>query len=182
VVVGFCGRLDEDKGVLDLIEAVRVVRTRVPHKVTLALLGSGALSSHVRRIAGREGWLRVTDAVDHPGVPDFLRSLDIFAFPSKAAPDHEEHDAHTLIEAMACGLPCIGTDVGRIPEILKVDCGVLIRRHSSEALADALEALICRPQWRASLGERARSMVGRNFSLDKLAERKAAIIREVIGK
>jgi glycosyltransferase involved in cell wall biosynthesis len=179
LVVGYCGRFDDDKGVLELVESVRQVRVRTGKSIVLALLGRGSLSSVLEIWSSTESWIQIHQPVLNANVVHFLRRLDIFVFLSKALPDHEEHDAHALLEALACGLPCIATDVGINAEILRQDNGILVPRASPEALFDAIVHLVGDAAERGRLGRRARAVAIHEYSLDVVAQRKASILERV---
>ncbi|MBT6118266.1 MAG: glycosyltransferase, partial [Rhodospirillaceae bacterium] len=90
--------------------------------------------------AREENWLDVAPTVPHAAVAPFLRGLDLFCLPAHVLPDHEEHDAHALMEAMACGIACIGTRSGIIPELLDGKTGLLVPPADPPALAEAIAA------------------------------------------
>jgi L-malate glycosyltransferase len=122
-VIGFCGRLIEEKGVTDLVQAVQTARAAHPARnLQLALLGSGPLLADLERMAADRPWLRVLALRPHEEVAGFMRLLDLFVLPSKASCDPDkiwqEQFGHVLIEAMSCGVPCIGSDSGAIPEVI----------------------------------------------------------------
>lgn len=121
-VLGFCGRLVEEKGLLELTEAMRVLRNSHPD-LRLVLVGEGVLRPRLEALDPHGEWLKVLPAVRHEQVPAFLNKLDIFVLPSKpmmAADGQvwEEQFGHVLIEAMACGVLTLGSNSGAIPEVL----------------------------------------------------------------
>jgi glycosyltransferase involved in cell wall biosynthesis len=121
-VVGFCGRLVEQKGLIELAEAVRSLRGANP-ELRLALVGEGLLRPRLEGMDPGGDWLKILPAVPHAEVPAFLNKLDIFILPSKplrAANGQvwEEQFGHVLIEAMACGVLTLGSDSGGIPDVL----------------------------------------------------------------
>ncbi len=179
-VIGYCGRLDPDKGVRELIEAVVEVRSRVSAPPNLELLGNGTLREELLRRAAAEPWLTIREPVPHAEVPAFLRGLDLFVLPALVSDDHEEHDAHALMEALAVGLPCIGTRSGIIPEMLDDGSGLLIEANSTPALASAIETLALDPALRRELASRARSRALRSFSLEAVAAARAELYQEVL--
>jgi glycosyltransferase involved in cell wall biosynthesis len=183
LVVGYCGRLDDDKGVLELIHSVKEARTHSGRNFQLRLLGSGRLASKIEMLASKEAWLRLMAPVPHDNVVGFLRDLDIFAFPSKCTEDHQEHDSQALLEAMACGLPCIATKVGRNADIA-LDDAVLGISNSTEngELSNALLMLADDTEYRFALGKRARHAILRKYSMAVVAEQRAATIARIAGK
>lgn len=116
-VVGYCGRLIEEKGIKELVAACDEIGT-----VHLALLGSGTLELWLREQAQSRPWLHLLPPRPHGEIPAFLRCLDVFVLASK--PVHtlqlcwEEQFGHVLIEAMACGVATLGSSSGAIPEVI----------------------------------------------------------------
>jgi glycosyltransferase involved in cell wall biosynthesis len=83
--------------------------------------------------------------------------------------------SNALAEGMACGLPAVATDVGDAREILG-DTGLIVPPRDPQALADALKSLAAEPAaLRTARGERARARIVENFTLNRAAERFAAL-------
>lgn len=186
IVVGYCGRLDADKGVQDLVESVRLVKQSVKRAVVLKLMGSGAygdmLDDYLRSESQRVDWLEVLPPVPHGEVAGFLRTLDVFVLPSRILYDHQEHDAQALLEAMACGVACIGTRSGIIPEVLGDGGGYLVEPQDPRALSEALTLLIKSARERGMLAKRGRKKAVEEFSLSVVAKRKFNVISGVVNE
>ncbi len=178
--IGYSGSLEPHKGVLDLLEAVKRCRARTGRELELMYLGRGSLSEHFRAEAKCHPWFSVAGPVPHRDVAGFLRRLDIFVLATRVLPDHQEHDAHALLEALAAGLPCIGTRSGIIPEIIGDASGLLVQPESVDGLAEALLSLSANEARRRELGRRGREAALRSFSLPVLALRRADIYRRVL--
>ncbi|HEY1051514.1 MAG TPA: glycosyltransferase [Prosthecobacter sp.] len=122
-VVGYCGRLVEEKGIKELVEACGEVGT-----VHLALLGSGALEPWLREQAKSRPWIHLLPPRPHGEIPAFLRCLDVFVLASKPVRTSqlcwEEQFGHVLIEAMACGVATLGSSSGAIPEVVGDEAAV----------------------------------------------------------
>lgn len=176
--IGYCGRLEPHKGIEDLVAAVDRLRTQTP--VGLRLLGEGSLAAPLAARAREEDWLEVSPTVPHAAVSPFLRGLDLFCLPARVLADHQEHDAHALMEAMACGLACIGTRSGIIPELLDGTTGLLVPPQDPAALAEAIAALAGDPPRRAALGSAARQAAVAGFRLEAVARRRMEIYRHVL--
>src|SRR6202044_932716 len=86
--------------------------------------------------------------------------------------DHEEHDGHALLEALACGVASVGTRSGITTELLGDGTGVLLDPGRPAELAEALGNLACNPSERARLAMLGRSKAEREFALDVVARRK----------
>jgi glycosyltransferase involved in cell wall biosynthesis len=173
VLCGYVGRLDEAKGVRDLVAAVARCRRELSQDVRLALLGPGPLRGELERVAEANGWLEVHEPVPTGEVPEFLAEVDVFVMPTRADRDHEEHDGQALLEALACGVPAIGTRSGIIPELLGDGTGLLVSSSDPAALSDAIAALASDEELRALLGRRGRAKAEAQFSVEQVARRKA---------
>jgi L-malate glycosyltransferase len=152
LVVGFCGRLVEEKGLLDLVAAIQTLRSQGIN-VRLALLGEGVLRGELETIDPEREWLTILFSVPHDEIPAFLNKLDIFILPSKPRSDPdggvwEEQFGHVLIESMACGILTLGSDSGAIPEVL-CDPEVIFENGNIAAIRDILA------NWLADNSERS---------------------------
>jgi len=178
--VGYCGRLDEDKGVLELFEAARACREAGASELTLDYLGNGKLRERLAALAVEHDWFRLLPPVPHARVPAFLQGLDLFVLPSCTSTDKEEHDAHALLEALAVGVPCLGTHSGITPEILGDGTGLLVEPNSADALSRGLLRLFRCSELRQTLGFRGRAKALSTFSVEALADQRARIYQEIL--
>lgn len=180
--IGYCGRLEPHKGIEDLLAAV--TRLRGSRPIRLRLLGEGSLAAplaaRAREEARNGAWMEVSPTVPHSEVAPFLQELDLFCLPARVLPDHEEHDAHALMEAMACGIACIGARSGIIPELLDNGTGFLVPPSDTNALAEAIACLADDMPRRTALGHAARRIAVAEFSLDAVARRRMEIYRHVL--
>ena len=147
VWIGYCGRMVWEKGLIELCQAVESAR-REPgcDQLKLVLLGAGPLQDELAALAADRPWLKLLPPRTHAEVISFLQALDWFVLPSRPRRDSEvvweEQFGHVLIEAMACGVPCLGSSSGAIPEVIGDEAAVF--PHSdAEALARLL-ARVCR--------------------------------------
>lgn len=102
---------------------------------------------------------QIEGILTHDRMLDAMRSCDIFLMPS-----HGEGFPNSLIEAMACGQACIVTAVGAIPEIVDDGGALVIPVGDGQALATAIETLICSPAKLRELGERGRQIVQARYT------------------
>ena len=180
-IVGYCGRFDEDKGVIQLVEAVRTCRGILKADVQFYLLGKGRLTNVIDAYDSAHTWIHRFDPVPHDAVPDFLRQLDVFVLPSRITPQKEEHDAHALAEALSVGLPCIGTDSGIIPELLQGGAGTVAAANSIDALVEALVRMFKDSALRVKLQTKARKRAIETLSIQAVAQKKAALFHRLGG-
>ena len=144
----FVGRLHRVKNVEVLLDAM----TRTPD-VELVIAGDGDLRA---RLEERAAELGVASRVRFFGmrddVPDILKACDAFVLPS-----HGEGMSNALIEAMACGLPClVATAVGGAAELVGTTAGITLPADDADAWAAALGRLAADRDagWRSVRGRR----------------------------
>ncbi len=140
------GRLVSEKGVDVAIEAVRHLHDK-GHEKTLIICGDGPDRSDLERHAAR---LEVEEAVRFKGwttpaeLAKLYRHAEIALVPSRAEPF-----GIVALEAIACGCPVVGSNVGGLPEAVG-DCGKLVEPEDSAALAEAVEQVL-RPEVREKM-------------------------------
>ena len=114
------------------------------------------------------------------GMPDLVLAFTLMAtFTS----DHslEEGFCITILEAMACGKPVIGTPTGEIPKLItESGGGVLVPKSSPAEIAAVLSKLLSDPESRKSLGQKAREYIIANYSWETVAEKTSNLYLEVI--
>jgi glycosyltransferase involved in cell wall biosynthesis len=177
--IGFAGRLVEEKG-LDLL--VRAA-AQVPAKTNLRLAGSGPLRDDLTRLAGVlniGGSVEIVGPFPSTQMPDFYRSLDVLVMPSLTRPNWKEQFGRALIEAMACGVPVIGSRSGAIPEVIG-DAGLLFPEGDVAALRAALTSLAEHPRLRQQLSQAGRRRVLERYTHRQIAAQTVAVYREMIG-
>lgn len=176
VVVGYCGRFVEQKGLLDLVEAlVRVKRhSSFAPNLRIALLGTGPLEEETRRRAKDYG-LSVSffPVRPHEEVARFMWALDIFSLPSQEREDWVEHDAHAVVEAMACGIPVVATSSGATKEVL-ADAGCLVSPGQPDALADGIRSMVTDEELTLKFASKGRKRASKCFSHQAVAEKLVA--------
>jgi glycosyltransferase involved in cell wall biosynthesis len=179
--VGYAGWLTTHKGVGDLVAAVDECRAG-GLDLELRLLGGGALADTLSRRARDDPRLRVFPVVPNSEVAGFLRGLDIFVLPSRVLADHQEHDARALTEALAVGLPSIGTKSGIIPEILGDGTGLVVSPNSPSDIALAIQRLARDGMLRQRLASASRDKAVQEFSLDSAARQRIAMYADLLAR
>ncbi|HSC49481.1 MAG TPA: glycosyltransferase family 4 protein [Gaiellaceae bacterium] len=168
LVAGVAANLEYWKGVDVLLEAARLVQA----PLRLEIYGVGSLADELQRRA------HGVDARFHgfaPDMPARLVQVDVLVQPSRA-----DNLPLSILEAMAAGLPVVGTRVGGIPElVVDGETGLVVEPEDPAALAAALDALAAAPEWRRELGRRGRERVAEHFSAEGIARRTVALYEDL---
>jgi glycosyltransferase involved in cell wall biosynthesis len=165
-------RLSEEKGVDILLHAVsRVLRTGLSLKCIV--VGDGPLREDLAKLADALGLSsHLIFAGFQPDVRPYLQAASAFILTS-----HLEGLPLSVLEAMACELPCIVTDVGGSAEAVKHgETGIVIRPGSIDDAEAAILDLATHPAQRALMGHRGRERVCRDFNLQSSVDRLAHIL------
>jgi glycosyltransferase involved in cell wall biosynthesis len=155
------GRLSKQKGFHNLITAAYMLRERgLATKVQL--IGNGEEEKALRALADR---MHVHDTVDFLGgktayeLADYYHACDVAVLPS-----HDEGLGLTLVEAMFCGAPVIGSRSGGITDLIADgETGLLVPPGDPQALADALERLLSDHAYASQLGRTGQEYVRHAF-------------------
>ncbi len=169
VVLGYMGRLVPDKGVDTLIEAAAILRTRDPlAKFTLLIVGAGSEEERLKALASArlaEGTAVFTGSVPHNLAGKYMRTMDIFVLCSRTRSNWKEQFGRVIVEAMATGIPVVGSDSGEIPVLIGLTGGGLVfEEGNASSLADSLAQLINDPARREALGEQGQKCVRSRFT------------------
>jgi len=171
-VVGYLGRLTEEKGLEDLMAAMDALWAGGAD-ASLVLVGGGPMAERLRAWSRTQpaGRAVLTGPVAHAAASAYLNAFDVLVLPSRTMPGWKEQFGRVLIEAPACGVPVIGSDSGNIPALVEeLGSGVVIPERDPSALADALQRLIDDPAQRRALGEQGRRRVEECYGLRAVAD------------
>lgn len=173
-VVGFVGRLDEEKCVRHLGEAAR----ELPSALTLRFVGDGPLRAELERDLADlvdAGRVEFTGWVDHEDVPAQLTSMRLLVLPSQPT----EGLPTTILEAMACGTPVLATPVSGVPDVVRPgETGFHLPSRSPSAIAATVRRIIERDDL-ADLSANARRLVESEYSFDAAVDRYRRILRDL---
>lgn len=131
----YCGRIERAKGVMDLLEGFERIAARAPD-LSLALLGDGGAMVEAKAKAAAFGdRVAFLGGRPLPEVPKWMSASTLVTLPS-----HAEGSPNVIREALACGRPVVGTNVGGIPELLGTagDLGAMVPAKDPAALGEAL--------------------------------------------
>jgi sugar transferase (PEP-CTERM/EpsH1 system associated) len=181
-LVGTVGRMQTVKAQPLLARAFVQVLQQQPglrERLRLVMVGSGPLRAECESIL-RQGnaemlaWL----PGDRSDVPDVMRGLNCFVLPSLA-----EGISNTILEAMACALPVVATDVGGNADlVLHGESGQIVPAGDVSALAQALAEWSANPSGSAAAGLAGRAAAERRFSLAAMVSAYEGVYRHVLGR
>ncbi|MBI3971824.1 MAG: glycosyltransferase family 4 protein [Chloroflexi bacterium] len=175
-IIAWIGRMKRYKRVDVLLRAMPLVLERVP-EARLELAGDGPEAPRLRALAGRLGLaaetVRFLGAVTEEEKLALLRRATVLAQPSL-----KEGWGRTVLEAAACGVPAVASDVpGLRDSVLPNETGLLVPPTKPDALAGAVLSLLLDPDRRRTLGQAARAYA-RRFTWDDAALATEHLARE----
>jgi teichuronic acid biosynthesis glycosyltransferase TuaC len=176
----FVGELKINKGIFELINVLKNLISNYPllhaiivgdgpeHSVIKNEVYSGKLNNKIHLVGNQR----------HSEVYSWLSAADIFVLPT-----HYEGLPNAVLEAMACNLPVISTDVGGVPEIIDDGKnGILIRARDEDALSRAIEFLINNEETSKRMGILGREKIEYEFSWERSAQKMIDTYNEVVKR
>ena len=176
--VGFVGRLVRDKGVDLLLEAFAAL----PETARLEIIGSGPEQRTLRRQVAKLGLAARARFV--PWLPSHqmaarLREMDVLVLPSRSSATWKEQFGRVLIEAMASGVPVVGSTCGEIPNVIG-DAGVVFPEGDAGALRAALVELYTHFEQRARFALLGRERVLQRFTQARIAAQTVQVYERML--
>lgn len=177
IIIGIVATLRSWKGHSYLIDAFKSIDNSNLH---LLIVGNGPQWDNiVEKTDSLELTEKVTLCGDQENVVPWLQSMDIFVLPSYA----NEGVPQGLMQAMACGLPVISTDVGSITEIVcEGTNGLVVPIKDSVNLGYAIESLINNKELRDVFGLQGYQKANKQFGLDIMFKKMNSVFLEVINE
>lgn len=175
--IAYVGRMLKDKGIFELIEAVKILRVK---QIKLQLILAGApdpsnpasITEAQLQAWQQDGWCSCSGHIHE--IENLYRQVHAVTLPS-----YREGLGMTILEAAATGLPCVATDVpGCRSAVVDGETGILVPPRDPQALADAIERLALQPDLRQSMGAKARNLVEQKFARDIVVEQMLDLYRE----
>jgi glycosyltransferase involved in cell wall biosynthesis len=177
--IGFFGRFVDEKGVGLLLEAV----AELAHPVQVLLVGNGPAR---KTWMERARQLAIADRVVHKAsvlrsdMPAHLCACDVVVLPSYATGTWKEQFGRVLVEAMACGVPVIGSDCGEIPTVIG-PVGMVFPEKDVPALGACLRRVIEEPGVRRRLAALGRARAESHYSCKAIAAAWLRVIRRLLS-
>ncbi len=173
------GRLSTEKNPLGLLEAWRIAQEGIANAWTLVMVGDGPLRPQVEQ---RVRELEISDSVVIAGnssdVRDWLRAAEVFVLAS-----HNEGMSNTVLEALACGVPCVVTAVSGMQELVGASgAGLVVPARDAQALAEAIVKIQAEPDMREVMGRRGRELVMTRYSVSVITARYIELYRGLVSQ
>lgn len=179
LTIGFLGRLKPQKGLDILFTAISQIKQQNLN-CRLIICGSGSAEAELRQKAQQQGiadWITWRGAIPHSEAPQAIREFDVLVLPSRTIDTWKEQFGHVIIEAMAMGIPVVGSSCGEIPHV--IDCEELIfPEEDFMALAAILIRGINNRSWLRAMGESGLRRVNKYYSHERIARRLIALWQE----
>lgn len=163
----YVGSLIERKGVIYLLRAMLKLRQEYP-SYKLFIVGEGHLQKELEEFVNAH---HLGDRVTFLGtksqseVANLMRMAKVLILPST-----EEGQGAVLVEAMASGTPCVGSDIGGIPNVITPQTGRLFESANPDALYEAVAFILNNEVFWKETSQQARNRAVDNYSWDNLAE------------
>ena len=172
VNIGFLGRIAPEKGLDILFDAAsRLKQQNLDFQVTVC--GSGNSEAKLRQQAEKQ---QISDriiwrgAVPHELAPVELSKFDLLVLPSRSIATWKEQFGHVIIEAMAMGIPVVGSSCGEIPHVIARQ-DLVFPEGDSQALAEILQRAVNDVNWREEMGNYGIERVEQFYSHERIAYR-----------
>ncbi|MCL0059460.1 glycosyltransferase family 4 protein [Dehalococcoidia bacterium] len=176
-LIGYIGRLSEEKGVLNFVKAIPEISKRKSH-LEFLIGGDGQLRDGIKEYFGNENLndkVKLAGWISHDELPNYMNELKLLVLPS-----HTEGLPNIMLEAMACGTPVLATPVGAIPDVIKDgETGFIMENNSPECIAEN----VIRALNHLNLGQtaqNARALVEREYTYEKAVEGYRNILEELL--
>lgn len=177
--IGVVKFLDPNYGIDTSVRAFRLIRSSFHGAVRLVIAGAGPYEKRLRLLIEELGLsedVTLLGQVPHAQIPSLLRSFDVFLNLSK----HESFGV-AVLEASACGIPVVATNVGGLPEVVVPgETGFLVPTDDPQAAADAVLRIINDPALKKRLGENGRRWVSETYDWNGSVDRLERLYEDVV--
>lgn len=179
----FVGRLEEFKGVFDLVLAFRMLTKDKDLKefnLSLEIIGKGSKREKIERFMEESNLSKQIKigALPYSSLPDKYRRSDIFVAPSKKDKYWKEQFGMVFLEAMASGLPVVSYSSGSISEVVG-EAGILAKEGDVNLLTRHIKELILNKKLREELGAKGRQRVMQKFNIGIVSKKMSEIYRNL---
>ena len=173
-LIVYFGRLHYQKNVDLLIRSFKLLKKKMQN-IKLVIIGDGTDFNKLKKMSADDEDIIMTGFVSDEDLIDYLRASNIVVFPSRG-----ENASFTLMEAMACELPVVSSDVGNAKRILGEGCGFLLKKYTEEEIADICEQVLKDDNKAKKISKKAREYVELNHSWEKISKTTEELYKSLI--
>jgi len=175
-LVGYIGRLSEEKGILNFVKAIsEIIKKRDNLKILIG--GSGQSQDEIEKYLDENDLndkVKLTGWIPHNKLPDYLNKLKLAILPS-----YTEGLPNLMLEAMACGTPVLATPVGAIPDVITDgETGFIMENNSPAGIVGGVVRALGHPDLERIV-EGARALVAREFTYEAAVEKYGKVLKEL---
>jgi len=172
-VIGYVGSLIKQKGLNHLLEAVSDLQCKI------LIVGDGPEKEYLLKLSlDLKIDIQFEPAASHKQVAGYMNQMDIFVLPSLTRPNWVEKFGRVLIEAMACGVPIVGSNSGEIPNVIG-PAGLIFKEGDNGDLRDKLDLLLNNKDLRDKFGKLGRKRSVENYSWKSIAIQTINIYKQI---
>ena len=172
-------RLVAEKGVDLLLRAA----VELPGVWRLLIAGEGPERPLLEQLAAQLGIrerVQFDGSISSTEMPAYLSQIDALVLSSRTLPNWMEQFGRILVEAMACGVPVVGSESGEIPNVIG-DAGLTFPEDDVAALCERLQQLMQSETLRKTLAKRGREHVLKQYTQAQIAAQTVSVYREVMA-
>lgn len=177
--IGFVGRMLPGKG-LNILAAALSELAGEPWR--LLVVGDGSYRKEFERrmnASGLLGRVHFTGAINYDLVPPYLHQMDLLVIPTETTGRIREQFGRVIVEAMASGVPVIGSTCGAIPEVI-ANAGLVVPEGDARFLAAAVRRLLADKALRHHLVRAGQTRVEKNYSWNQVAMQTYELYQRVL--
>jgi len=175
-IIGYMGRLSEEKGILVFVKAIPLVMDR-QNKTQFVIGGDGLKRDEVVNFLEQENLLnkvKLPGWIPNDKITEYLNELKLLVISS-----YTENMPNIILEAMACGTPVLANSVGGIPDVITDGInGFLMADNSPECIAENIIRALNYPNLQ-QISDNAREFVRKEFSLGKAVDKYRHALNEL---
>jgi len=170
------GRLAEVKGTDLLMDSLRLLSAETREMISLKVIGNGPLAPLVSEAAKSYHEVQWLGEVPHDRIAPYFANADMFVMPSRS-----EGLPISMLEAMSCMVPVVGTVVGGIGTYFDERHITKIQEPTAEAVATALESAVRDKATAAKKAAEAKTLIDSRFSWDAVTDQYLRLYEEILA-
>lgn len=173
-LVGYIGRFEEIKGVMNFVKAIPLMLRRAA-KAKFLIGGDGSQRDEIEKEikqANLGDKVTLTTWIPHDKLPQYLNEIKLLVIPS-----YTEVGPQILFEAMACGTPVLVTSVGVVPDVVKDgETGFILQGNTPECITESVIRALANPKLN-EIAKKARRLVEERYTYELTVEKYREVLK-----